>query len=114
MVEHFNLAADEHKIYTVFTLVSKNNNDMEQFFAKPRFAQAKYEGQSVWLRLVIAGGTATSYYRATEKDPWNKVGQFDLPVKGEPKVGLGSGGGPKDAERFVRFSRFRILENPND
>ena len=41
MVEHFNLAADEHKIYTVFTLVSKNNNDMEQFFAKPRFAQGE-------------------------------------------------------------------------
>jgi ribosomal protein S18 acetylase RimI-like enzyme len=41
MVEQFNLSADEHQIYTVFTLVAKNNNDMEQFFAKLGFAQGE-------------------------------------------------------------------------
>jgi beta-xylosidase len=78
--------------------------------AKPRFAVAKHEGKSVWLRLLIADGKATSFFRSTEKDEWKKVGQFELPVKGEPRVGIGSGGGPKDAERWARFSRFRIVE----
>jgi ribosomal protein S18 acetylase RimI-like enzyme len=41
MVEHFNLSADEHKISTVFTLVGKNNKDMEQFFSKVGFAQGE-------------------------------------------------------------------------
>lgn len=41
MVEHFNLSADEHNIFTVFTLVSKNNPDMEQFFSKLGFAQGE-------------------------------------------------------------------------
>jgi regulation of enolase protein 1 (concanavalin A-like superfamily) len=77
---------------------------------KPRFAQARYEGATVWLRLVIAEGKATSFYRPTDKDEWKQVGQFELPVKGEPKVGLGSGCGPKDGERQARFSHFRILE----
>jgi hypothetical protein len=80
--------------------------------AKPRFAHVGYQGRAVWLRLVIADDKATGFYRKTEKDEWTKVGQFDLPAKGDnPKIGLGSGGGPKDAEHWVRFSRFRILEN---
>lgn len=41
MVEHFNLSADEHNIHTVFTLVSKNNQDMEQFFATLGFDQGE-------------------------------------------------------------------------
>lgn len=41
MVEHFNLSADEHDIYTVFTLVGRSNGDMEQFFGKLGFAQGE-------------------------------------------------------------------------
>lgn len=78
--------------------------------AKPRFAEAKCETEVVWLRLVLSEGTGTSFYRTTDQEEWKKVGQFDLPVKGEPRVGIASGGGPKDAEGWVRFSRFRILE----
>ena len=41
LVEHFNLSADEHKIYMVFTLVGKNNKDMERFFSKVGFVQGE-------------------------------------------------------------------------
>lgn len=41
LVEHFNLSADEHQIFTVFTLVGKKNNDMEQFFSKVGFTQGE-------------------------------------------------------------------------
>ncbi len=41
LVEHFNLSADEHKIFTVFTLVGKSNKDMEQFFSKVGFTRGE-------------------------------------------------------------------------
>lgn len=44
---------------------------------------------------------------------WRKMGQVDLPSKGEPKVRLNAGGDPQNAERWAHFSHFRILE-PTD
>ena len=41
LLEHFNLSADEHNIYTVFTLIGKSNKDMEQFFSKVGFTQGE-------------------------------------------------------------------------
>jgi len=41
LVEHFNLSADEHQIFTVFTLVGKNNKDMEEVFSKVGFTQGE-------------------------------------------------------------------------
>jgi len=69
-----------------------------------------YTAEGVWFRLVIKGDKATGYYRHADKDAWQGMGEVDLPSKGEAKVGLNAGGGPKDAERWVRFSHFRILE----
>lgn len=72
--------------------------------------ESEYGAKGVWFRLVIAGDKATGYYRPTDKEDWRKMGQVDLPSKGEPKVGLNAGGGPQNAERWARFSHFRILE----
>lgn len=41
---------------------------------------------------------------------WKKVGEFELPLKGEPRVGLISGGRSKDPERWARFRQFRIVQ----
>jgi hypothetical protein len=70
----------------------------------------KYEAAGVWLRLVIAAGKATGYYRQTDKDPWEKMGQADLPAQGEAKIGLNAAGGSKDTDRWAQFRDFRILE----
>lgn len=72
--------------------------------------ESEYEAKGVWFRLVITDGKATGYYRQTDKEDWRKMGQVDLPSKGEAKVGLNAGGGPSNAERWARFSHFRILE----
>lgn len=79
--------------------------------AKGTFAgEPKYTADGVWFRLVIKGDKATGYYRQTDEEEWRGLGEVDLPVNGEPKVGLNAGGGPKDVERWVTFSNFRILE----
>jgi len=78
--------------------------------AKPRFAVAHHEAKGVWMRLVIDGGKITSQYRPTEKEAWKVVGQSDLPAAGTARVGVMAGGVPKDAERYVRFRAFRIVE----
>lgn len=74
------------------------------------FAHVKHEGEGVWLRLQIADQKATTFCRATDKDEWKKVGQFDLPVKGEPRVGMTCAGAPKEADSWARFRHFRIIE----
>jgi catechol 2,3-dioxygenase-like lactoylglutathione lyase family enzyme len=72
--------------------------------------EPKYTAGGVWLRLVIEGDKASGYYRQTDKDEWQGLGQVDLPRKGEPKAGLSAGGGPQNSDRWVSFSHFRILE----
>lgn len=72
--------------------------------------ETPYDAEGVWLRLVVGGGRATAYYRQTDKVDWKKMGEVDLPSKGEPKLGLNAGGGPENAERWARFSHFRIIE----
>ncbi len=41
LVEHFSQSADEHRIHTVFTLVSNSNKEMEQFFTRVGFEQGQ-------------------------------------------------------------------------
>ena len=44
------------------------------------------------------------------KEEWLKLGQCDLPLRGEPKIGLTTAYAAKDAEHFTRFSNFRMLQ----
>jgi regulation of enolase protein 1 (concanavalin A-like superfamily) len=82
--------------------------------ARPSFAVAKHDAKGVWLRLLIADGKITSQYRPTEKDEWKTVGQSDAPASGPGRVGVMCGGAPRDAERYVSFRSFRILEIAKD
>lgn len=61
------------------------------------------------LRMVIAGGKAQGWYRASSTDQWQSLGEVDLPGTGPAKVGFrtGNGDGPKPS--WARFSKFRIL-----
>jgi len=47
---------------------------------KPKYAEAAYDGQTVWLRMVVSAGTATGFYRSTDKDVWKRMGACDLPA----------------------------------
>ncbi len=80
--------------------------------ARPKvgFAEKPYDGNTVWLRLEVAGGKAKGLFRATEKDGWQALGECDLPAKGDGRVGLITGYAPKDADHTSRFSHFRILK----
>jgi acetyl esterase/lipase/regulation of enolase protein 1 (concanavalin A-like superfamily) len=82
--------------------------------AKPRFAVEHHDARGVWMRLLIADGKITSQFRPTEKDEWKTVGQSELPAPGPGRVGVMAGGAPKDAERYVRFRSFRIVEIAKD
>ena len=86
-------------------LVSETNG-------KPKvgFAEKPFEPKTVWLRMELSGGKAKGLYRATEKDAWQVLGQCDLPVKGEPRVGLITGYAPPKSDHESRFSKFRILQ----
>jgi regulation of enolase protein 1 (concanavalin A-like superfamily) len=77
---------------------------------KPQFAVKPCESKTVQLRLVVSGTKVISQYRESPEGAWRTVGESLLPGREGPKVGLTSGGTPADAERFVRFRDFRILE----
>ena len=59
---------------------------------------------------MISGGKATGFFRQTGEEKWGKMGQADLPAKGDAKIGLNAAGGPKDTDRWARFRELRILE----
>ena len=77
--------------------------------AKPATRQKPYEHEEVYLRLLVVGKKVTGQYRHYDSDPWQTVGDLDLPVAGPYKVGVFAGRPPQDADHRVRFSQFRIL-----
>ena len=77
---------------------------------KPRFAVAQHGAKGVWMRLLISAGTIASQYRSSDTESWRDVGQAEIPAKVPARVGVMAGGAPKEAERYVRFRDFRILE----
>jgi regulation of enolase protein 1 (concanavalin A-like superfamily) len=83
-----------------------------EYDGKPKvgFAQKPFEPKTVWLRMEFKDGKAKGLCRASEKDEWQALGQCDLPMKGEPRIGLITGYAPKTPEHEARFSKFRILQ----
>ena len=78
--------------------------------AKPNFAVARHDAKGVWLRLVVSGGKITTMYKPSDEQEWKVVGQSEIPAQGKARVGVMAGGAPPEAERYVRFRSFRILE----
>ncbi len=67
------------------------------------------KASSVQLRLRATGDQITGQFRPEGKGEWKDVGTCDSPGKGRAKVSLQAYNGPRDAERWARFSGFRIL-----
>ena len=78
--------------------------------AKPSFAVVANDSKKVWLRLLVADGKLTTQFREPDQKEWKKVGESPLPATGMAKVGVTTGGGKKEAERFVTFKEFRIVK----
>jgi len=64
---------------------------------------------ALWVRLVISHGKAMGFYRVKAEDPWQKLGECELPSQGDFRFGLAAGGGPQDKEDWARFRDFRVV-----
>lgn len=78
---------------------------------KPALGPEKeYREREVWLRLIVRGTKATGQFRATEKEPWQTLGELAIPSSTkELLVGIHSGYGLEKPERHARIRNFRIL-----
>jgi regulation of enolase protein 1 (concanavalin A-like superfamily) len=77
---------------------------------KVGFAEKDFEPKIIWLRMEVSDGKARGLYRASEKEEWKLLGECELPVKGEPRIGLLTGYAPKGKEHESRFREFRIVK----
>jgi regulation of enolase protein 1 (concanavalin A-like superfamily) len=67
---------------------------------------------SVGLRFVVSGDKIRGQFRpgGESKDgSWKDAGECTLPAKGSPKASLQVYQGPPGADRWARFSAFRII-----
>jgi regulation of enolase protein 1 (concanavalin A-like superfamily) len=106
---------DDDNYVSLFQEVLGKNVELQMVTEKnasPSFNVVKHDAKGVWIRLLIAEEKITAQYRPTEKEAWKTVGRSDFPAKGPARVGVMAGGAPKEAERYVRFRGFRIVENP--
>jgi regulation of enolase protein 1 (concanavalin A-like superfamily) len=89
----------------VMQLVAEENGK-----PKAGFHKKHTDEKPVWVRMEVEGDNISGRYRASPKDDWITVGQCDLPVLGEAKVGLTTAYAPKTPEHFTRFRNFRMLQ----
>lgn len=100
----------------VIMVKERNGNDvLMQLYAeqdaKPKAGAHKtFEGKSIWVRMEVEGDKLTGRYRVSPKEDWVTLGQCDLPVRGEPKVGLTTAYAHQGDMHFTRFSNFRMLQ----
>jgi regulation of enolase protein 1 (concanavalin A-like superfamily) len=76
--------------------------------AKPVVREKAYEHEDVCLRLSVVGKKVTGQFRHYDSDEWQTLGELDVPTQASGKVGLFAGRPPKNADRWARFSHFRI------
>lgn len=71
-------------------------------------AKIPIEALTLDLRFLASGDTLKGQYRPAGETEWKDAAECILPKNGEPKVSLQVYQGPRDAERWARFSAFRI------
>ncbi len=69
-----------------------------------------YDKEDVDFRLVVAGTKISGWYRGAKTEPWQRLGETELPGSGKAKIGLEAGYGPEDKENWAGFREFRIVE----
>jgi hypothetical protein len=67
-------------------------------------------GKTVQLRLVVDGRRWTAQYREDPKGKFQTAGSGELPPPGHDQVSIQCYNGPPDAEHWIRFDNFRIVE----
>ncbi|MCC6353960.1 MAG: hypothetical protein IT577_08735 [Verrucomicrobiae bacterium] len=72
-------------------------------------AKIPIDALSLEVRFIASGDTIRGQYRPTGTEGWKDAAECLLPKRGEPKVSLQVYQGPKDAERWARFSGFRVV-----
>ena len=73
-------------------------------------AMAPTEAGSVSLRLIVRGGKYEAQSRKADAKDWITIGTCDPLPKPPVQVGLGTMQGPKEEERWVHFSNFKITQ----
>jgi hypothetical protein len=66
--------------------------------------------RTVQLRLVVEGTQRTAQYREDAKGEFQTAASGKLPPPGEDQVSIQCYNGPADAEHWIRFDDFRIVE----
>lgn len=66
--------------------------------------------KTVQLRLVIAGTRWTAQFREGAEDEFHTAATGQLPPSGDDHVSIQCYEGPPDAEHWIRFDDFRIVE----
>ena len=77
-------------------------------------ARTPFEGDMAQIRLVIDGSDFTVLYRPEGKGEFKTAaaGKLPPPAPGKEEVSLQCYQGPPDAEHWMRFDDFRIIELP--
>ena len=69
--------------------------------------------ETVQLRLIVAGDNFIAQFRSDAKGEFQTAATGTLPAPGDDQVSIQCYNGPANAEHWIRFDDFRILELPN-
>ena len=95
-----------HQGKPVFKLVHEHIDGKDWIIPGRKPAPSK----TVQLRLVVDGVKWTAQYREDAKGKFLTAGHGKLPEPGDDQVSIQCYNGPKDAEHWIRFDDFRIVE----
>ena len=90
----------------VFKLVHEQIDGKQWIIPGKKPAPAK----TVQLRLVVDGAKWTAQYREDAKGEFQTAGTGKLPPPGDDQISIQCYNGPPDAEHWIRFDDFRIVE----
>jgi hypothetical protein len=95
-----------HQQKPVFKLVHEHIDGKEWIIPGRKPAPSK----TVQLRLIVDGTKWTAQYRPDAKGEFQTAGSGKLPAPGDDQVSIQCYNGPPDAEHWIRFDDFRIVE----
>ncbi len=95
-----------HEEKPVFKLVHEHIDGKEWIIPGKKPAP----GKTVQLRLVVDGNRWTAQYREDLKDKFQTADSGKLPPPGKDWVSIQCYNGPPEAEHWIRFENFRIVE----
>ncbi len=98
-----------HAQRPVFKLVHERING--ELFIIPGKKPAP--SQTVQLRLVVDGEKWTAQYREDAQGEFLEAASGKLPPPGDDQISIQCYNGPPDAEHWIRFDNFRIIELEN-